>query len=57
MVENFSFLQENWRNVADEGNGLSEVEENDSKDTLVCDDDAHEAVVSVTVTSSEAYWS
>ena len=28
-----------------EGNGLTEVEENDSNDTLVCDDDAHKVVV------------
>ena len=27
-----------------EGNCLTEVEENDSKDTLACDDDAHKAV-------------
>ena len=27
------------------GNGLAEVEENDSNDTLVCDDDAHKVVV------------
>ena len=28
-----------------EGNGLTEVEENDSNETLVCDDDAHKVVV------------
>ena len=28
-----------------EGNGLTEVEENDSNDTLVCDDDTHKVVV------------
>ena len=26
-------------------NGLAELEENDSNDTLVCDDDAHKVVV------------
>ena len=28
-----------------EGNGLAEVEEGDSKDTLACDDDAHKVDV------------
>ena len=28
-----------------ERNGFTEVEENDSNDTLVCDDDAHKVVV------------
>ena len=35
-------------------NGLAEFEENDSNDTLVCDDDAHKVIVCA---SSEAYWS
>ena len=28
-----------------EGNGIAEFEENDSNDTLACDDDAHKVIV------------